>query len=526
MDTRIFVITHKKIAPIPSDIFVPMQVGRYGKEDFGYLSDVAGDNISSKNSSYCELTGMYWLWKNMKCDIIGMCHYRRYFVKDEKLLDKAYIENTIEQFPIIVPSSMAVPDKNLYEQYNRMHYIKDLHICRSVIQKMYPEYLLAFDYAMNISFITYANMWITKKEIFDRYCKWLFDILFEAEKEIDISGYDDYHKRVMGFLSERLFRVWLFMQDEKIKEENVKMIAPEDFDNADKKVALISKYTKLMLDPIVQLHKNQTTDKSLAEPFECNDDFDRKIPVWVCWFQGEDDMPEIVKLCVESLKRNVPKNKAIIKFITLENCMKYVTFTNSIIDKVNKGLISLTLLSDILRAELLYRYGGMWIDATYFVSQKISDEFFERDKIFTLRFKNPIWSTDITKGNWSGNIWYTKKNNHLFRFLMEAFWYYFENNDKIVDYYFIDYIIALAFNEFPDIRNSLEECEYSNEKVFDLDKYMNKKVSDDRIQKLKTESIFYKLNRRNEYVKENIAGEQTVYGYLTKQYLARINSSH
>ena len=82
MDVRMYVMTHKKIAPIASSIYHILHVGKKGKEDLGYPGDDTGDNISEKNTNYCELTGMYWLWKNCNCDIIGICHYRRFFCEN------------------------------------------------------------------------------------------------------------------------------------------------------------------------------------------------------------------------------------------------------------------------------------------------------------------------------------------------------------------------------------------------------------------------------------------------------------
>ena len=514
MDTRIYVMTHKKIADIPDDLYIPIHVGKAGKENFGYIGDDTKDNISKKNSSYCELTGMYWLWKNADCDIIGICHYRRFFTRDEKLLNKSYIEKIIEKYPIIIPNTSCVKEASIYEQYAKMHIRKDLDICRQVIEEKCPQYLSAFDFSVRTILFSVGNMWITRKDIYDRYCSWLFDILFEVEKRIDFTGYDDYQKRVMGFLAERLFRVWLFMQPEAITEENVKMIEPMDFQNAEKRVDLLYKYSKLKLEPVLQMYPSGLRTGTLADPIDCQDDFDGRIPVWVCWWQGEAEMPELIRLCMDSLKRNLPAEKAVIRLITLENCMRYVTFTDTVIRKFNEGKISYTHLSDVLRAELLYRYGGMWIDATYYVASPIPKEIFTQKTIYTLRFQKPVWSADITKGRWSLNLWCANKENKLFQFLMECLWYNWEVSDEVIDYFFSDYVIALAAERFDDVREELDQCTYTTEKVFELSKYLNCKYTKERVEKLREDSVFYKLNRRDAYRKENVVGELTMYGYL------------
>ena len=513
MDIRLYVMTHKKIAEIPDTLYIPMQVGKAGKEDFGYVGDDTGDNISAKNNRYCELTGMYWLWKNVKCDIIGVCHYRRYFIKDEKLLDQSYIEKKMQNYSMIIPSSACVKDEDVYYHYRKRHYTKDLDLCRQVISEKYPEYVQAFDYCMRTILVSVGNMWITRKDIFDKYCEWLFDILFEVEKRIDLTGYDEYQTRVMGFLSERLFRVWLMMQNEKITEEEIKLIAPEDFLNAEKKRDLLYRYISLKVQPVVQIYQQDNGTHSLAEKVEAKDMFEGKIPVWICWWQGEAAMPELIRLCVESIRENIPQEKAVVRLITFENCREYVTFTNTIIQKYNDGKISMTHLSDILRAELLYRYGGMWIDATYYLTAKLPEKLLESN-LYTLRFEKSNWSADITRGRWSGNFWIANKGGKLMQFLMESLWYYWETEEALVDYYLIDDMIAVAVETFADIKEQLERCGFYQGDVFALTGLMNKKFRPEYEKQIKNTSVFYKLNRRENYVKSNIAGEQTVYGYL------------
>ena len=320
MDTRIYVMTHKKIENLPEEIYQPLHVGREGKEDLGYPGDNTGEEISCKNPYYCELTGMYWLWKNVKCDIIGVCHYRRFFLRDGKLLNQEEIEELAQNYPIIIPNSRCVREKNVYEHYGNRHNAKDLDLCREVIAEKYPAYISAFDYAMDTILISMANMWITRKKIYDRYCQWLFDILFEVERRLDMTGYDAYQQRVMGFLSERLFRVWLFMQPEKIAEENI----------------------------------------------GCQDNFAGKNPVWFCYLPGEKEMSETVKFCFTNLKKNLLKGTQTFRFITLENCLEYVSFSLSVIEKFNDGRLGNKELTELLQVELLYRYGGTWVDANLF----------------------------------------------------------------------------------------------------------------------------------------------------------------
>ena len=121
-------------------------------------------------------------------------------------------------------------------------------------------------------------------------------------------------------------------------------------------------YVKATLKPLLQIYNSYSDSidavKSLAEDFYQKDDFEGKIPVWVCWWQGADTAPELVKICIDSIQKHIPKEKAVLRLITLENCMEYVTFTDAIIKKFQEGKITLTHLSDILHAELLYRYGG------------------------------------------------------------------------------------------------------------------------------------------------------------------------
>ena len=228
MDIQIYVISHllEDIEKTRNDsIYTPLFVGRNGKENFGYCSDDNGDNISSKNPYFCELTGLYWIWKQSKADIIGLCHYRRYFVNEkDNLLEKDEIESILSDYDLIIPYFGTSLLENVYEDYDNEHYGKDLDLCRDLIERMTPEYLDSYDKVIYGNKLCHYNMFIAKKEIIDGYCEWVFPILFELEKEINAKDYDDYRKRVYGFLTERLFNVWFTHNNLKVRETKVKLI--------------------------------------------------------------------------------------------------------------------------------------------------------------------------------------------------------------------------------------------------------------------------------------------------------------
>ena len=222
-EITIYVVSHKKTEFPKNKIYKTIQVGK--KDGFGDVRDNTGDNISEKNSNYCELTAAYWIWKNDKSDITGLTHYRRYFFKNKNtnsindILDKEDIENILEKYDVILPEKERIIKYNVKDAYGKFHHIEDFNKCRDIIEEKYPEYLEAFDKIANGRKLYLYNMFISNKKIFDEYYKWLFDILFELEKRVDISNYSDYDKRIYGFLSERLLSVWLQKNNHlKIKE--------------------------------------------------------------------------------------------------------------------------------------------------------------------------------------------------------------------------------------------------------------------------------------------------------------------
>jgi hypothetical protein len=244
--TQIVIAAHKKYRMPKSRIYLPLHVGAAGKEAIGYERDDSGENISRKNPYYCELTGLYWAWKNLDCDYVGMVHYRRYFTvksyvklrkckdnireKMQCVLDETELEELEKKYDIIVPKKRRYIIETLYSHYSHSHYSEHLDLTREVISKKYQEYLPVFDKVMKSRSGHMFNMFIMKKELMDQYCTWLFDILFEVEKYIDIKRLSPFQGRLYGRISEIIFNAWLTYQmevnDYKVKEIDLLYMEP------------------------------------------------------------------------------------------------------------------------------------------------------------------------------------------------------------------------------------------------------------------------------------------------------------
>jgi len=225
---EIIIAAHKEYEFPKGGSYVPLQVGSENtKVDLKIARDNTGDNISSKNPYFCELTGLYWVYKNSKADYKGLVHYRRLFTeksgnikKEERIkaaLSDKEIEELIKNYDIIVPKKRNYYIESLWSHYEHTLHIGPLEKTGEIIKKLTPKYLEEFERLKTRKTAHMFNMMIAKKEIFDKYCDWLFKILFELEKELKddpelVANYDQFHQRFYGRISELLFDVWLYTE--------------------------------------------------------------------------------------------------------------------------------------------------------------------------------------------------------------------------------------------------------------------------------------------------------------------------
>lgn len=233
---RIVVATHKAYWMPAAECYLPLQVGAAIHDDLGLQRDDHGDNISARNQLYSELTGLFWAWKNLHDDHIGLVHFRRHFTagyhcsleatKRAVLAAEQYNE-LLQRAPIIVPRQRNYVVETNRSQYEHAHNPADLALVQSIVQERHPDCSAAFERVMERTRGHRFNIFVMRRDLLNDYCQWLFDILFEAEKRIDTSTYNDYNKRVLGFLGERLLDVWLEARQANYVEQHIAMLEDE-----------------------------------------------------------------------------------------------------------------------------------------------------------------------------------------------------------------------------------------------------------------------------------------------------------
>lgn len=230
---QIYVAAHKPYAFPADSAYVPLQVGAALHEPFCTLRDDMGENISARNASYCELTALYWMWKHAQADFVGLAHYRRYLAAPQRhAAPRARILSGPELERLLARDALLLPRRRRYfietnlSQYAHAHHVKDLLAARDVILSLYPGTQTAFDAVMRRRSGHRFNMLVMRRDMLSAYCAWLFPILFALEARLDTSAYDDYNRRVIGFIAERLLDVWIAQNNLPYRELPVVDLEP------------------------------------------------------------------------------------------------------------------------------------------------------------------------------------------------------------------------------------------------------------------------------------------------------------
>ncbi|ACV22259.1 Uncharacterised protein [Slackia heliotrinireducens] len=215
-DLTIVVATHKPYWMPDDPCYLPVQVNAGSMQPIrGFQPDNVGDNISEKNPNYCELTALYWAWKNLESEYLGLAHYRRHFAarrlgdKKSRVASGDQLKNALSHVDVLLPTPRNYFIETNYSQYVHAHHEEDLAFTREILTEYEPHLVGLYDEVMNRTYGHRFNMFVMKRTVADEWCEWLFKVLFELENRLDISNYSANDARVFGFVSERLLDYWV-----------------------------------------------------------------------------------------------------------------------------------------------------------------------------------------------------------------------------------------------------------------------------------------------------------------------------
>lgn len=241
-----------------------------------------------------------------------------------------------------------------------------------------------------------------------------------------------------------------------------------------------------------------------------------KIPVWVCWWQGEEKMPPIVAACVAKLRESLP-DQAELHIITFDNLAEYIELPTYILQKYRDGRITNVHLTDILRYGLTCRYGGAWIDATVLLSDRIREKLpdYLTRTYFTQRFES--WDCcprEACRGKWCNFFFMGKADFPLFSYVYDALLLWWQHHDRLIDYVIVDYVIWAAYEGVPAIRRIMDALEPGSENMWQLAKRLNDPYEPNSFAALMESNDFFKLSYKGVLNTTTPDGQKTVYAHI------------
>ena len=235
--------------------------------------------------------------------------------------------------------------------------------------------------------------------------------------------------------------------------------------------------------------------KSISFPSDyeySNVNYDGKeAPIWVCWLQGEENMPLIPQLCLQSIRKHAGRHKVIV--LTIDNYKEYVKIPNTLIEMYSAGKIKPAHFTDILRINLLAQQGGLWLDATMLVTKDVPQEIFEYP-FFSIKTENRGYF--VSQCRWAVFCLGTQKGNPLFTHLASLFEQYITKTDIFVDYFLFDNFIDMLYKRNPMIREQIDSLPFNNPCVHDIAPLLCKQISEDDFDKLTKDTYMFKLSHK------------------------------
>ena len=272
-------------------------------------------------------------------------------------------------------------------------------------------------------------------------------------------------------------------------------------------IKTIEKYVNHFMKPVIEKYRDWKREDTVSVNTG-------KIPVWCCWWQGKEQMPEVVRMCNDRLCQLLPENEVELHMLTEENYQEYVSLPDYIIEKFQAGKMSITALSDILRVVLLAQYGGFWIDATVFIMDYFPMEFVQNE-YYAQKMYDPVkWKHEACKGRWCGFLMGGRAGNIIFQLLRDAFFAWWKIHDSVIDYVILDYFLLAGYQNLPEVQRLIDSVPNNNPDVFEMYKVLNEPYTPTLLKRLTKNTNLHKLTYKMELNSYALNGELSLYGFL------------
>lgn len=235
--------------------------------------------------------------------------------------------------------------------------------------------------------------------------------------------------------------------------------------------------------------------------------------VWMFWWQGNINDVKVVSICMNSIRNHLPEGAELI-VLTKDNVSQYCEIPDFIYGKLDKGLITLTHFSDILRVSLLEKWGGCWLDATILAVSKF-------DYVFGSQFwsiKHNTKNIYIPEGRWTSYALASAPNCRLFGMMKQLFYKYWCCHDCLIDLFLVDFFIDLLYTEVEEFRKLIDEVPVNNQNVQSMRLELNTIYNDETYNSICKSTELFKLTWREQF-KEKNNGEATFYAKLIQEYV-------
>ena len=271
-------------------------------------------------------------------------------------------------------------------------------------------------------------------------------------------------------------------------------------------VETLASYVQSVLTPLTRTYSAVGYESLLCPKMDI-----KEIPIWFCWWQGEEYMPRTVRLCYSRALHLAP-GAAKIHLVTLKNVKDYIDFPPVIEEKYYQRDLHLQALTDILRASLLCAYGGVWMDPMLYMARPI-DEAVLRSEFYSQKLHYSV-QNDPSKGLWNSRFMVVRENSVLMNYIREAFTLWWNEFESVIDERQFDYFMLNAYRELDDVAGLIDSVEPADISIGALQLLLNEPVSVARYRALEAQCPVFDISADSQWKLQTASGEETLFGYL------------